>query len=214
MPRSGLCLPLAVLLVALIGMAPLSHAADDDDEDGLRFAPPVIRLPRLAVPRERPAGVDGPIPPGAAEPVRGAAAFTCEVRWDVEDSDLVSRIVVEPGSGPRRQAWVATFTHAERQLEVAYAGTAFVDAKGAVHIDCRDARVAGPRADEWSPDSFAIARNGRVRVMDDMMRANTGSLLGERIHPRDPPPDAPGDDAASPYRRALLHTRLLVEGAI
>ncbi|MFW5751168.1 MAG: hypothetical protein ACOCZK_05925 [Planctomycetota bacterium] len=211
---------MAALLVLLIGMLPLAHAVEGDeagdeaDDDGPRPARRIIVLPRLGVPAELPIEPGSKVPPGAAEPVRGAAAFACEVHWDVEDSNLVSRIVIEPGSGPRRRAWVATFTHAERRFEVAHAGTAFIDAAGAVHIDCRDARVAGPRADQWSPDSFAITPSGRVRVIDDMMRANTGTLLGERIHPRDPSPDAPDEDAASPYRRALLHTRLLVEGAI
>lgn len=144
--------------------------------------------------------------PGRAEAVAPSASFACTVAWE----EYHSVIVVEDGRHPRRRrAWVATRERDTGHLAVAYTGTAFVDARGDIHIDCRNATISGPMAARWSPDSFAIEPDGRVRVIDDQDRGNVGRLV-DRHPARDP-----GGAALTPaYRERRLAACAAVIGAL
>lgn len=183
---------LPLLLLALL-VAPL--AAEVGPVLRLRVPPEAPRLPI--------------VPPGRAEPVAASPAFTCRIRWDVADEDYVSLLVVEEGEGLRRPAYVATFKRDGPAIQVAYTGTAFRDAAGTVHIDCRKAHITGPAAHHWSADSFAIAGNGQVEAIDDADRGNVGQVLGGMI-----PPAAVPVDTRLHYRRERLLARALVEGVL
>ena len=114
--------------------------------------------------------------PGRATPYDAAAAQGFFIAWgDAEDER--SYIVIEAGDGLRRPALVATIEKETSNLRVSYAGTAFVDKQGRIHIDCQRARIYGPERNNWSPDSFMISEDGKVQWMDDAMRGGGGRVL-------------------------------------
>jgi hypothetical protein len=111
--------------------------------------------------------------PGREQPAAPAPVLAYRFRWD----DYVTLVVIaDEGQGLRRPAWVVTYDRGE-QVVVGYRATAFADGAGNVHIDARKAIIAGPKREEWSPDSFAFTRDGKVLTIDDANRANTGELI-------------------------------------
>lgn len=129
-----------------------------------------------------------PVPaevPGRLPPASPAAATAYVFTWD----DYRSVAVIGEGVGTHRPGWVVTW--AARPLKehlgpveqlpalgaalperwprhlVAYRVLAYRDGRGRVHLDARGALLAGPMAQDWSPDSFMIAPDGRVDTVDD-----------------------------------------------
>jgi hypothetical protein len=88
------------------------------------------------------------------------------------------------------------------RLVVAYRAQAFLDAAGDLHIDARQAVIAGPQADAWSPDSFVIRADGTLATEDDNGNGNAG-IIERRI--------SPPDDG---YRRLLTDAQVAVGGGI
>ena len=167
--------------------------------------------------RVAPAGVDqvdaadgegdeaAPAVPGRAEPLAPAPAMAWRVQWD----EYVTVIVVEPGKQVRRPAWVATIEqHGHGGLAVAYAGSAFIDAVGDIHIDCQRALISGPQGNNWSPDSFAIQPDDRVRVIDDYDRGNMGRVL------RALPMRTETGEVNEDWMRERVLARSMVEGGL
>jgi hypothetical protein len=118
-----------------------------------------------------------PLPTSGVIPARSQAVGfappgVIRFEWD----DYKTLIVISPGGKAKRStAWVVTYD-SEGKVAVAYRAMAFKDAAGLVHIDARRAIITGPMAEEWSPDSFAVAPDGIIYAIDDMNRANTGKV--------------------------------------
>lgn len=110
--------------------------------------------------------------PGRAIPAGAAPIAAWTIRWD----DYRTILVSAPGAGRIGPGWVLTY-HLDplKGLAVAYRAKVFRDANGAVHFDARNARIVGPMADQWSPDSFSVAGKGVVAA-DDHDRGNTGAV--------------------------------------
>lgn len=144
--------------------------------------------------------------PGRAEPVGLPEPLAVTVEW--ANRRYTTHIVIEPGTGERRRALVATFERATRDLEVFYSGRAFVDADGRIHVDCRRAETLGPSGPHWSPDSFAWGDAGPVGVIDDANRTNTGQLVART-------PAFTDDDPSTlqpEYRAMRMMLLVIVEG--
>jgi hypothetical protein len=191
---------LRLVLVLGVAVAVMPAVEDADIERLLR-----LQLQRQAVEQAEAPQAGARPNPGRAVPSLASGSFACEVEWD----DYMTLIVVEEGVSTRRLAWVATRHREAKELAVAYAGTAFVDERGDIHIDCRNAFLTGPMADQWSPDSFAIEPGGRVRIIDDAERGNPGRLV-DRVPARKQ--EAGPLDAE--YRRRRLLARFFVVGAL
>ena len=142
--------------------------------------------------------------PGRAAAVQAAAAEVFVVDW----AEYHSVVAIQSGTGLRCPAWVATFERQSGNLAVAYAGSAYRDASGHVHIDCQRATISGPLARMWSPDSFALQEEGPVRIIDDEDRASVGTLL------RRLPLNAQEIEALTDYRKRLQLARSMVEGIL
>ncbi len=115
--------------------------------------------------------------PGRAVPHKSVDAQAFYVAWGDGEEER-SYIVIEPGDGVRRPVIIATMDGETQRMRVSYAGTAFIDKAGNIHIDARQARIHGPDRNRWSPDSFMIGKDGRVKWMDDALRNGTGRVLG------------------------------------
>lgn len=115
--------------------------------------------------------------PGRAEPHSAVEAQSFHLAWGDGEEER-SYIVIEPGDGLRRPALVATLDTQTLRMRVSYAGTAFIDQQGNIHIDAQRARIFGPDRMRWSPDSFKISRDGRVQWMDDARRNGGGRVIG------------------------------------
>jgi hypothetical protein len=123
-------------------------------------------------------------PPGRASVAGATTAQAWTVRWDT----YRTWIVVGPAAGRTAPAWIVTWnvdTPEVTGLAVAYRATAYVGEDGWIHCDAREARIAGPLANNWSSDSFAIHPDGRVRTIDDQDRGHAGTV--ERQVPTDDP---------------------------
>jgi hypothetical protein len=173
-------------LAALLALATASPAAELDDEEALlqllmrRAAANGVMMPMPLDPQGAAGGEEDPFLPGRAVPERAAEAGVWRVAWH----DYVTLIVVCPGTELRRTAWVATMERASGELQVAYHGSAFVDLRGDLHIDCRGwdtPQMRGSLADQWSPDSFAIEADGDVRVLDDNGNGSLGKVLEHHV---------------------------------
>ncbi|MEK7412083.1 MAG: hypothetical protein AAB263_02065, partial [Planctomycetota bacterium] len=105
--------------------------------------------------------------------------------------------------GKVRPAWVVTDDHPGGIFAVAYRATAFKAARGFLHIDARHADVFGPKAGNWSPDSFAFGRTS-LWTLDD---ANPGHVaeMGSMYDSK---------TAAAEYRKQLGLTESLVDGCL
>ncbi len=122
--------------------------------------------------------------PGAAWPHSAVQAQAFYIAWGKKLEDRTF-IVIEPGDRLRRPVVVATIHEKTGKLRVAYSGTAFRDARGAIHIDCRKKPVIGPESKTWSPDSFSIEADGKVWCKDDRQyRANPGKVLKWIVSPK------------------------------
>ena len=199
-------------LLMLLGLVPVPAFAEagaggggGDGVDAARILELELRRQLAQARAQGEAPADGPVAPGRADPVAPTSPFAFEVDWD----DYRTLIVVEPGRELRRPAWVATRHKGADDLAVAYAGTAFLDARGDLHIDCRGAHISGPMADQWSPDSFAIEDGGHVRIIDDADRGNPG-----RVAESIPARVAAGAGLTRQFQRARILARLYVEGAL
>ncbi|GDY11555.1 hypothetical protein LBMAG53_04320 [Planctomycetota bacterium] len=129
--------------------------------------------------------------PGRAIPAGAAPIAAWTIRWD----DYRTILVSAPGAGRIGPGWVLTY-HLDplKGLAVAYRAKVFRDANGAVHFDAREARIVGPMANQWSPDSFSVAGR-QVVAIDDHDRGNTGAL--ESVAPET------GNDYLKQLRSAL-----------
>lgn len=191
-------LPVPLLFALLASTAPAAEG-----QVPLEFLEQILQGEDPATGSE-PTAEELPIP-GQAVPEAPSEPVAYHVAWNQYDTI----IVIEPGSGLRRPAWIATRDRAEDELAVAYAGTAYVDERGDVHIDCRRARISGPMADQWSPDSFAVEPDGDVRIIDEQDPPHRSS---GRITKRIP---AETDHGLDPdYMRTRQLAKLLVEGLL
>ena len=137
-----------------------------------------------------------PAPREPVVPVGQPKPMAIEFTWD----DYTSVVVVGDGIGQFRPAWVATYeqpvvsgtllgifqpvvglfgygdTVQAPPLAVAYRAQAWLDAQGRLHIDAKSAVIAGPQADQWSPDSFIFTFPERVETVDDNASENHGRI--------------------------------------
>lgn len=127
-----------------------------------------------ALPKD-PALLDQAPPPRPGREEAVAPAEPCVLRFDWTNYRTV--IVVDEGSGLARPAWVVT--DKQGAFRVGYQATAFRDARGRLHIDARHARLVGPGADGWSPDSFAFGHK-LLWTLDDR-ESGHASELGEAV---------------------------------
>jgi hypothetical protein len=205
MPR-----PLLALLLVFV-FAPAGFAEAGVGADPGRILELELRrqlAERRAQARAQADGAEAPASstlPGRAAPVAPTEAAAWEVDWD----EYLTLIVVEPGEHLRRPAWIATLHKGAGDLAVAYAGTAFRDDRGDIHIDCRNAVITGPMASQWAADSFAIEAGGRVRIIDDAERGNPG-----RVRATIPARGEGGGDLTLAFRKARLLARMYVENAL
>jgi hypothetical protein len=128
-----------------------------------------------------------PLPTSGVIPARSQAVGrppAVAIRFDWDDYQTLVVVGPDVGKAHRTSAWVVTYTP-EGKVTVAYRAAAFRDAAGLIHIDARRAIITGPMADDWSPDSFAIAPDGTVYAIDDQNRTNTGKVI-ERIEASSP----------------------------
>lgn len=136
-------------------------------------------------------GIDAPASP--AEP--------CVIAFDWDEYHTV--VVVGEGVGMVKPAWVTTYDREPRTFIVGYRATAYRDARGRLHINARRALDVGPKAKEWSPDSFAFG-DKLLWAVDDENRGQSapmGSLLLAATE-------------AKGWRSALLQAQALVEGGL
>src|SRR3954470_17930384 len=134
----------------------------------------------LVVDPDRPAPVAAPLPagwsspqpteveisPGREKPTAPPPEGVLLMSWG---GDYHSVLVIGPGTGTVRPAWVLTYHDENADLQVAYRAVAFRDPPGGIPSDGRDALMIGPMADagQWSPDSFAVFASGDTRTQDD-----------------------------------------------
>jgi hypothetical protein len=113
-----------------------------------------------------PPPADGVVSPGRETPSTAPIEGAMIMSWG---GDYRTLLVIGPGSGLLRPAWVLTYQDATDTLQVAYRATAFRDQHGIIHFDGREALMVGPMADanQWSPDSMAVFGNGTVQTQDD-----------------------------------------------
>ena len=139
-------------------------------------AAPLAALGRLGLP-----GQDAVLSssPGRAKPIQPAPAAALRFLWE----DSRSLIVIEPGAGRLRTAWVITLkAEALHQIAVAYRGRAYRDQNGAIHVDAhivdRKQGMVGVQTANWYPDSFAFPGGDRVVAIDDQefARLNGGTV--------------------------------------
>jgi hypothetical protein len=136
----------------------------------------VVIVPGMVPPADPPK-YPGDLLPGRVEPESPADAVAYRLQWD----GYTSLVVIGPGNGIIRPCWVVTFDGANEIL-VAYRAKAYHDKDGILHVDAREAVISGPKANQWSPDSFAITPDNTVYTLDDGDRGNAGSVL-EKIVP-------------------------------
>ena len=113
--------------------------------------------------------------PGRVKPAALAPLVAHRFAWDEYVSLVVVSDTVVIDQPLRRQAWVVTYDQAGAFV-VGYRATAFRDSAGILHIDARHAVISGPQRQGWSPDSFAISKDGQVLSIDDRNSANTGTV--------------------------------------
>jgi hypothetical protein len=180
----------------------------------------------LAEPFPTPPRLQGAAPAQVAPVVPAAQAkpMAIEFTWD----DYTSVVVIGDGIGQFRPAWVATYeqpvltgsmfgifqpvvglfgygeTTSAPPLAVAYRAQAWLDAQGRLHIDAKSAVIAGPQADQWSPDSFIFTFPERVETVDDNASENHGKI--DRVV------DAVSQAAA--YQELLTRVQVLVGDGI
>ena len=151
--------------------------------------------------------------PGRATPYDPAQSQAFYIAWGDAEAER-SYVVIESGDGLRRPALVATVEKDTSKLRVSYAGTAYVDKQGRIHIDCQRSRIYGPERNNWSPDSFMVSADGKVKWMDDAMRNGGGRVLSWA--PKDPKQHSNDVFKALPkkftYRYMQLLSRWHLEG--
>jgi len=155
------------LLAWLLASTALVCAADP----ALKAPPPPPPLPQVALPlgwSAQPPILET-INPGREEPKQNAHSGAIEIDW----GDYRTFLVIGPGSGRLRPAWVLTYQRGA-DLSVAYRGVAFRDRFGVLHLDARNALVVGAQAESWSPDSFAVFANGKISTLDDQGSSEQG----------------------------------------
>lgn len=126
------------------------------------------------------AGADQPLAPGITPGREPPAAIAAPAAYRFQWDEYVSLVVIgDTAVSPqalRRPAWVVTYDHAGAVV-VGYCATAYRDRVGNLHIDARKAFITGPQRENWSPDSFAITREGQVLSIDDRNSANGGKVI-------------------------------------
>ena len=166
------------------------------------------------------AGAEFPKPGKGPAP----AAQVIYFRWDTYRTLLV----VGDGVGTTRPAWVVTYenpphqvfnalgigtviglfgyelSQREPQQVVAYRAQAFADDAGVIHLDARKAVIAGPQAQAWSPDSFAVHPDASVTSEDDNGNGNAGQVELRILQTADP----------ERYRAFLTEARIAAGGDI
>jgi hypothetical protein len=110
--------------------------------------------------------------PGRGDPIEAAKPGEYHLTW--QDGHTTTVVIDDP-QGVRSPATVTT-SDPDGSLAVSYPATAFVDGDGVLEIDARGEPLSGPQAEHYSPDSFAIARDGSVTTMDDNGQANKAKL--------------------------------------
>ncbi len=150
---------LLTVLGATVGLVPAIAQAEAEDELN---DPQPVAVP-LPAGYSAPQPADGQISPGRESPATPALEAAYVFTWE----HYHSLLVIGPGTGTCRPAWVVTYAGGTQDMEVAYRAVAFRDHKGVLHVDSRSALIIGPKANQWSPDSFAIFATGAVQSQDD-----------------------------------------------
>jgi hypothetical protein len=113
--------------------------------------------------------------PGREAPAAAPREGVVRVAWH----DYHTLIVIGPGAGTARPAWILTYQGEDGDdLAVAYRAVAYRDRHGVLHADARNALIVGPQAANWSPDSFMVAAPGTVSTLDDRDDAENGQVTG------------------------------------
>lgn len=141
---------------------------------------------------------DPPVP-GMETPVSPAEPSVIEFDWD----EYHTVIVVGEGAGMVKPAWVTTYEREPRKFIVGYRATAYRDARGRLHVNAHRAVDVGPKAKEWSPDSFAFG-DKLIWAVDDENRGQSAAM-GTML---------PAATEAKAWRAALLQVQALIEGGL
>ncbi len=163
----------APVAVAAEGQAPATPAVE-----------PLAALSRLGLPSQDAVLTSSP---GRARPIQPAPAAALRFLWE----DSRSLVVIEPGAGRLRTAWVLTLkAEALHQIAVAYRGRAYRDQNGAIHVDAhivdRKQGMVGVQTGNWFPDSFAFPGGDRVVAIDDQKNARlNGGTVDLALTPQD-----------------------------
>ena len=145
--------------------------------------------------------------PGRETPVAPAPEQVVMLRWGDPQLQLKTLVLIEAMDQHYSRAWVVIWEDEEgddrSRLQVAYGAKAYMDAAGVMHVDGRDARLRGPMAHRWWPDSFSWRLNPAgeaspvVEILDDHDNEAQAELLRHWT---------PESDLQA-YRRALARIR-------
>jgi hypothetical protein len=114
--------------------------------------------------------------PGHADPVAPAPSGSLHILWE-NGTESTVLVQASPGS-VRAKASVTTARKGEAAHATRYLATAFIDGSGTIQIDGRGAPILSTQPDGgWSPDSFAIRKDGTVDIRDDQGQTSHGVLL-------------------------------------
>ena len=120
---------------------------------------------------------DEPAAPGKATPAAAAKSGEYRLLWDndAQEGNKTS-VVVGSAVGLRNLATVTT-KNKDGEVLVSYPAIAYLDKNKVMHVDGRGAPLSEPHEDGYSPDSFAIAADGKVDILDDNENGGTGKLV-------------------------------------
>ena len=136
--------------------------------------------------------------------VVGDGVGTTRPAWVVTYENPPMTVLNAPGIGTLIGLFGYEFGRREPQQVVAYRAQAFADDAGIIHLDARKAVIAGPQAQAWSPDSFAIHPDASVTSEDDNGNGHAGKVESRVLQTVDP----------VRYREFLTEARIAAGGDI
>lgn len=113
--------------------------------------------------------------PGRATPAAAATSGTYKLLWTGEFEGNKTEIIIGSAVGNRNLALVIT-KDSEDNLLATYPAVAFLDAEKTLHVDGRGAPLKDDSENGYSPDSFAISTDGKVKLMDDGENSSEAKL--------------------------------------